>query len=150
LAIVRIEDKKSKLDSSSDSDLDNNNNNVAHSDVEAPKEILEQYKKRKRGDSEDLVNRKKWIDQECPICFEKMTEAEPTTWCRYVCGNSFHTSCFDQWLKNSGKTCVLCRSEIDKKSKRTHQIVANGLEYVKLDVGVDSDNERNYGYEEYH
>lgn len=59
---------------------------------------------RKEVERRDLVG-------ECVICYgsiESFEETSDVTWCKYGCGNNFHTECIEKWL-NTKKTCPLCR-----------------------------------------
>lgn len=49
---------------------------------------------------------------DCPVCFECMTQAEEDagllTFC-CSCGNNFHADCMRRWQRASSGTCPLCR-----------------------------------------
>lgn len=51
--------------------------------------------------------------EDCGICYEAISSDDDVTWCRSVCGNNVHSTCFDMWRKacrGSPLTCVFCRS----------------------------------------
>jgi hypothetical protein len=53
-------------------------------------------------------------DDDCPICFDEMKEAEGLTFCQAACGSNFHAQCIQMWStqkKSSGQpvTCPACR-----------------------------------------
>lgn len=107
--------------------------------VEAPESILNEYKKRKMNEnnSDAKTERRKWIDEECPICYEPMLESEETEWCKNQCGNSVHLGCWKTYTNSTQKhDCVWCRKSMICKDKQNVD-----SKYIKLDVGVESDEE---------
>lgn len=52
------------------------------------------------------------IDDECPICFEDMTDNDKFVRCRYSCGRRVHAVCYDMWQKHNKATCVYCRADM--------------------------------------
>ena len=66
---------------------------------------LDDNEKKKNSDeeNEDIV------DNNCVICFESMSNGKNDK-CE-ECKKNFHSICISKWLKNSSKTCPLCRSE---------------------------------------
>ena len=59
----------------------------------------------------------------CSICLEKLNgECASLKCCHY-----FHMRCIDNWIKEDGKTCPLCREFLYKKCDK-----CNGDEYVKF------------------
>lgn len=62
------------------------------------------------------------IEDNCPICFEKMNETEKLVYCKYVCGNSLHKECFDKWNKVKSNQCVYCRGYWDPSKLSTKYI----------------------------
>ncbi|CAF0848286.1 unnamed protein product [Didymodactylos carnosus] len=60
-------------------------------------------------------NRKPLDSQDCPICFEQMSEDEQLTYCTAYCGNNIHQVCIDKWKEAKQRvkedvTCPLCRA----------------------------------------
>lgn len=59
------------------------------------------------------VLRKPLADR-CGICQSSYEPLDDTIWCKYGCGHSVHSECFDQWKETQEKqastpTCVYCR-----------------------------------------
>ncbi|CAB4015338.1 E3 ubiquitin- ligase ZSWIM2-like [Paramuricea clavata] len=69
------------------------------------------------SDSREKLSKKEITEDDvCPICQEDLFEqTQPTTYCKYGCGNSVHIKCMKVWAehqKSSGETiikCPLCR-----------------------------------------
>jgi hypothetical protein len=53
-------------------------------------------------------DQRNYINEDCPICYDKMTKECKVLWCKQ-CGNSVHFICFQIWKKKNN-TCVYCRS----------------------------------------
>mmetsp|Transcript_47648 Transcript_47648/g.102020 ORF Transcript_47648/g.102020 Transcript_47648/m.102020 type:complete len:336 (-) Transcript_47648:9-1016(-) len=49
---------------------------------------------------------------ECPICQETYDDSHTIK--RTPCGHAFHESCLGSWLEKYGKTCPLCRNNLDQ------------------------------------
>ncbi len=57
------------------------------------------------------VPRKAIDNDDCPICLENMNAEDDLSYCRYSCGKSLHTICFNEYTQNSDTTiCVYCRA----------------------------------------
>lgn len=75
----------------------------------ASQEVISEYtKKRKPG-----VERRLYLEEDCPICYDHMSSEEGTAWCRYSCGNSMHTECLNKWTARVGRNCPYCRASLD-------------------------------------
>jgi hypothetical protein len=61
-----------------------------------------------------VQRRKLTPDDECPMCYEKMTEDEQLIWCSVTCGHNMHEICFRRWQKvqkvHQKPHCPMCRS----------------------------------------
>ena len=58
---------------------------------------------------------------ECAICIEEYKQGENLK--ILPCKHKFHQKCLDEWLTTSGKTCPLCRDDIEKalEEKKTDE-----------------------------
>lgn len=82
--------------------------------------ILDKYEQLKHTKAE--VKRRD-ITDDCPICMEPMSGEEGVSWCFAVCGNNFHTACFDRWLQVMAirePSCVLCRAPLNKSVQKKY------------------------------
>ena len=50
------------------------------------------------------------ITGECGICMESMTRKHSET---TICKHTFHKKCLNEWRKNDGVTCPMCRFNFD-------------------------------------
>lgn len=89
----------------------------------APGNLISAYNKIVNSDHEQTeVKQREFIDQECVICLEIMTKEDQLVWCKRVCGNSVHRSCYENWRKHNKSTCVHCRNDwIDNNNKNETQ-----------------------------
>lgn len=84
---------------------------------------FQQATKQQDGDDEDQErrHRKELEGEDCPVCFEEMSQAEEAagklTFC-CTCGNNFHHDCINRWQKASSGSCPLCREPWHPASKR--------------------------------
>lgn len=55
--------------------------------------------------------RRRSLDEnnDCPICFDPMSNKERLTFCQYGCGANFHTDCMTRWCRSAQMSCPLCR-----------------------------------------
>jgi hypothetical protein len=116
----------------------------------ASKIVVEEYQKKRKQieEGEESKNktteRKIYVDEDCPICYEKMTANDSISWCHYVCGNNMHTECFDVWTRTGGQTCPWCRSSMLPPSKK-QKVNESNLEQTYINVssvGVEGDPEQ--------
>jgi hypothetical protein len=77
---------------------------------EAPKEVVEQWKKRKSN--KNGVEQKSLENEVCGICIDEMGQNEKLVYCKYSCGKSVHEECFKMWEKKGKTTCVYCRQNM--------------------------------------
>ena len=49
---------------------------------------------------------------ECAICLGSVRSTRNSP--RLDCGHQFHTTCFNKWKEQGGKTCPMCRDYIKK------------------------------------
>ncbi|KAF2247475.1 hypothetical protein BU26DRAFT_506706 [Trematosphaeria pertusa] len=63
--------------------------------------------------------------EECTVCQEPMDGSDPGNlwWCMAGCGNSFHTACISEWLKEH-PTCGLCRHPWSHELCACHPLLA--------------------------
>lgn len=51
-------------------------------------------------------------ESECPICLEPYTDEKPAI--KFMpCGHKMHQRCFETWQEVQGRTCPLCRQNVD-------------------------------------
>lgn len=93
-------------------------------DDDVPDPDTKEKKKEKEKDPEPDpgVDRKPFDGLDCPFCFEPMEATatdEPTRYCVFQCGQSWHAHCFDQYYRVARKNeCVYCRASLDKSLKK--------------------------------
>lgn len=68
---------------------------------------------------EEAGNKRKPLDDDCPICCMNFEAGEDVVWCQASCGNNVHQACFNEWsrvLKQQHRTvtCPFCRTVWDK------------------------------------
>ncbi|OJJ44791.1 hypothetical protein ASPZODRAFT_71075 [Penicilliopsis zonata CBS 506.65] len=70
--------------------------------------------RKKNRSAEEGDGTRRPIEGECPVCFMQFDpSSEAIVWCRAVCGNNIHKTCFEQWAQTDsshGVRCVICRS----------------------------------------
>lgn len=137
-----------------------------HDEYMASLEVMEEYKikkmeKEKRGKEEvenrgkeetenrgkeeveklsNVIRQKKWEEEDCAICFEKMIRGENVVWCTSSCGQTIHQACFYRWCRQkNAESCVYCRATMSappppeplkKKQKSKEQPV----DYISIDT----------------
>jgi hypothetical protein len=74
------------------------------------------------GKKMDGVARRLFDDEEdCPICFDAMTEKDATTFCRQRCGANFHQECIRHWLQQKDQPkdqlCPMCRAPWEQEKQ---------------------------------
>jgi len=137
------------------------------SDVLAERQVREVYQARTGDhnvilestttvdDKKKLISNRKDIDQDCPICFERMNEKEELIYCKAKCGNNMHLTCFQKWDEaqkaiNENVTCPFCRVEwpadvVPKKATTSsgfHHRYLNLAEYSTAHTtAMDDDDE---------
>ena len=52
------------------------------------------------------------MNEDCPICLEKVSEADSKT----SCGHSFHEQCLTTWFMTSN-TCPMCRTKLEESNE---------------------------------
>jgi hypothetical protein len=61
----------------------------------------------------DLSTSRSLLDDDCPICFDRLLTLEESTNC-HVCSASFHKDCIRRWIglqqRDGASTCPNCRS----------------------------------------
>jgi hypothetical protein len=101
----------------------------------APKTTIEEYtKKRKQmdGEPQDVVQRKLYMDEDCPICYEHMLSTETISWCQHSCGNNMHTDCFTRWASKGGNKCPWCRATLSDLSNKKKKFTELPEHYINL------------------
>lgn len=97
------------------------------------------------SDSCDSHGNRKPIDDDCPICYDSFSVAEPAVWCQDGCGNNIHSACFEKWATQKriidGKvTCPFCRAlwkgADTKVSKGAGKVNAEGYRNVADELGM--------------
>ncbi|QIW97456.1 hypothetical protein AMS68_002974 [Peltaster fructicola] len=70
---------------------------------------------------EKLDNKRKPIEDDCPICCMAFEEGENVVWCEDSCGNNVHKECFEKWAQTRphNVTCPFCRAEWHKSAPKT-------------------------------
>ena len=51
---------------------------------------------------------KRFIENECPICLDKLTGNKA----KLPCGHYFHTNCILDWINKKHMTCPVCRIKL--------------------------------------
>lgn len=64
---------------------------------------------KKQAKSKKIINVN--LDDDCPICYEKLENADGLTQCITTCKNYFHTACISIWLNSGNSTCPMCRCD---------------------------------------
>ncbi|KAL0477728.1 RING finger and U-box domain-containing protein [Acrasis kona] len=113
----RIVCQKHLLDSELDEIIQNAPKDPSESCI-ASLAVRNRYKQLEDGELVEGDEGKRYpLDKEdCPICYEPMTDKEEIVWCKHSCGNNMHKTCFDMWAKSKQSngepvTCVFCRAE---------------------------------------
>ncbi|KAK3941973.1 E3 ubiquitin-protein ligase Zswim2 [Diplogelasinospora grovesii] len=114
--------------------------------------------------SGDKDGKRKPIDADCPICFEKLEtattgedkgeeESEAIVWCRAACGQNIHKECFELWAATkrqqaprgavkSEVTCPYCRSvwqgdeDMVRKINKAGPLTEEGYVNVADQLGI--------------
>ncbi|KAL1999785.1 hypothetical protein VTN02DRAFT_3981 [Thermoascus thermophilus] len=65
--------------------------------------------------TDDAAGKRKPVEGDCPICFMEFDpKTDDVVWCKTVCGNNVHRTCFQRWAAtqrtNGGVRCVYCRA----------------------------------------
>ena len=73
---------------------------------------------KEKYDNNNFKHFTKTIDDNCPICFNEMTESDKDNLSSCpTCCNYIHTECVEIWLERKN-TCALCRSDVWKHYKK--------------------------------
>jgi hypothetical protein len=87
--------------------------------------VNNQYKKKyenKKKVCEGKETQQKSIDDLCPICLDDLENGDEIDFCKYSCGKSVHSECFEMWAKSKGPNCVFCRESWLKVNDSTTYI----------------------------
>jgi hypothetical protein len=60
-------------------------------------------------DEKKIVVPQRGINEDCIVCKKVMRQHEKLTWCKYYCGCSVHTACFQ---KSDTKKCLHCNTNL--------------------------------------
>lgn len=93
-------------------------------------------------------NKRKPLEDDCPICFSPFEEPEETVYCRATCGQNIHKECFDTWAATKRKsrdqvTCPMCRTpweedegDVAQRVKDKGRIGMDGYVNVARQLGI--------------
>lgn len=60
------------------------------------------------------------FDDLCPVCLEDVSRSQKLNYCKYECGKSIHSMCFNMWSENTGiMKCLFCRCDWPNDAKNT-------------------------------
>lgn len=75
------------------------------------KQKYDELKQQNKVNCTKIIAKNKRDDDVCPICLDELNNGNDLDYCKYSCGKSIHSDCYNMWTMKHKKICVFCRTD---------------------------------------